>query len=181
MKKLTLTAMMLFSLITFSQDIPEGWDTVILNGKTAYMNLVTGAVVTEKPKKPAEKPTIKIELDPSIYHKVEKGDTLKKIADKYGITLDELYSFNASIEANSLQVGQEVKVGYDKSKEGKFKVKVVEDLYTNPSNNSQHYVKKGETLFSISREHGITVDKLKKLNGLTDNLIKVGQKLKLQD
>jgi len=41
-------------------------------------------------------------------------------------------------------------------------------------------VKKGDTLYSISRRFGLSVSELKALNGLTDNTISVGQKLKLK-
>jgi len=41
----------------------------------------------------------------------------------------------------------------------------------------QHIVAKGQTLFSIARTYGVTVPELKKANGLTNNLIKIGQKL----
>ncbi|WP_276089256.1 glucosaminidase domain-containing protein [Pedobacter sp. JY14-1] len=40
-------------------------------------------------------------------------------------------------------------------------------------------VQKGDTLYSISRRFNISVDELKKLNGLADNGIKIGQKLVL--
>ncbi|MBR1765944.1 MAG: transglycosylase SLT domain-containing protein [Bacteroidales bacterium] len=43
-----------------------------------------------------------------------------------------------------------------------------------------HTVKKGETLSSISRKYGITVQKLKKLNGLKRDQINVGQHLKVR-
>jgi LysM repeat protein len=42
-----------------------------------------------------------------------------------------------------------------------------------------HTVEKGETLYSISKRYGLTVDNLKKLNNLTDNNIGLGQKLRL--
>ncbi|MDF1813184.1 MAG: LysM peptidoglycan-binding domain-containing protein [Verrucomicrobiales bacterium] len=42
-----------------------------------------------------------------------------------------------------------------------------------------HKVKKGDTLYAISTEHGIPVSELKKSNGLTGDLIKVGQTLRL--
>ncbi|MDX1438434.1 MAG: LysM peptidoglycan-binding domain-containing protein [Rubricoccaceae bacterium] len=42
-----------------------------------------------------------------------------------------------------------------------------------------HVVQPGETLFRISQEHGLTVDELKRLNNLDDNLIVVGQRLRL--
>jgi hypothetical protein len=40
-----------------------------------------------------------------------------------------------------------------------------------------HIVKPGETLYRISRQHGVTVDKIRKWNKLPDDIIEVGQKL----
>lgn len=40
-----------------------------------------------------------------------------------------------------------------------------------------HIVKPGETLYRISRQHGVTVDKVRKWNKLPDDIIEVGQKL----
>ena len=40
-----------------------------------------------------------------------------------------------------------------------------------------HTVKSGETLFSIARHYGSTPDKIKKANGLSSDVIRVGQKL----
>ncbi|OLN24072.1 hypothetical protein BTO30_01235 [Domibacillus antri] len=42
-----------------------------------------------------------------------------------------------------------------------------------------HTVKKGETLYKISRQYDTTVNQVKKWNNLSSNLIKVGQKLKV--
>lgn len=44
-----------------------------------------------------------------------------------------------------------------------------------------HEVKKGETLYSISRSYGISVDAVKEINGLTGNDIKVGQSIKIPE
>ena len=41
-------------------------------------------------------------------------------------------------------------------------------------------MKKGETLSSISRKYGCTVNDLKKWNNLKSNTVKVGQKLKIK-
>ena len=43
-----------------------------------------------------------------------------------------------------------------------------------------HTVKKGETLSSISRKYGCSVNDLKKWNNLRSNTVKVGQKLKIK-
>lgn len=44
-----------------------------------------------------------------------------------------------------------------------------------------HEVKKGETLYSISRSYGVSVDSVKKLNGFSGNDIKIGQKIKIPE
>src|SRR5690606_17438936 len=46
-------------------------------------------------------------------------------------------------------------------------------------NRTTHKVKKGENLGVISRKYGVTVTQLKKWNGLRNNNIQIGQKLKL--
>lgn len=174
---LLLTALSLYSQ---NQQLPEGWDFITLEGKPAYMNLITGETSYIKPTKPAKKPTIAIQVDPTIIHTVVKGETLFAIARKYNISIDEIYRLNLELNPKNIKVGDQIVVGYDTSKEGKVIYKEVEDLYTNPSNNNQHFVKHGETLYSIARKHGLTVTQLKKLNNLSSNTLEIGQKLILK-
>ena len=42
-----------------------------------------------------------------------------------------------------------------------------------------HVVKQGDSLYEIGRKHGLTVKELKRLNGLSSNRLKLGQKLAL--
>jgi LysM repeat protein len=43
-----------------------------------------------------------------------------------------------------------------------------------------HRVEKGDTLFKLSRDYGISVSKIKQMNNLADDNIKIGQLLKVQ-
>ena len=45
-----------------------------------------------------------------IIYTVEKGDTLFKIAQRYGMTVDDLMSWNNIKDRNLIYVGQEIKV-----------------------------------------------------------------------
>lgn len=45
---------------------------------------------------------------------------------------------------------------------------------------STHTVKSGDTLFSIARQYGLTVDELKSINSLKTNTIRLGQVLKVK-
>ena len=50
-----------------------------------------------------------------------------------------------------------------------------------PSNNEQyHLIVKGDTLYSLSKKYGVTVDQLKQWNGLTSNAIFPGNKLRVK-
>lgn len=49
------------------------------------------------------------------------------------------------------------------------------------ANENYYIVKKGDSLWSIANKYGITVDKLKDMNNLNNNMISVGQKLLIKD
>lgn len=49
-----------------------------------------------------------------------------------------------------------------------------------PATVKYHNVVKGDTLYNISRRYGLTVDRLKQMNGLTSNTIAIGQRLQVQ-
>ncbi len=99
-------------------------------------------------------------------HIVENGDTLYSLSKRYGFTVDELKNKNG-LTSNLIKVGQELNVSHS-------------DYKKSSTNKSIWTVSKGDTLYNISKRNGLTVDELKSLNGLTDNLILVGQTLKLK-
>ena len=49
-----------------------------------------------------------------------------------------------------------------------------------PQEENIYIVQKGDTLWSIARKTGLTVDELKEINNLTSNTISIGQQLKLE-
>ena len=56
-----------------------------------------------------------------------------------------------------------------------------QDSVAQTSANKLYTVVQGDTLYSISKRFGLTVDKLKELNNMSDNNIKIGQKLVVTD
>lgn len=97
---------------------------------------------------------------------VQKGDSLWLIANNYGISVDELIAMN-NLNNLTLQIGQELKVPSNGNMED--------------NNNSIYIVKKGDTLWSIARENGLTVEELKRLNNLNSNLLMLGQELIIKE
>ena len=89
---------------------------------------------------------------------VKKGDTLYSIAQKYGITVDELKKQN-QLTTNQLTIGQVLVI---------------------PNISSVNYVvKKGDTLYKIASQNNTTVGILKSLNHLTSDTLTIGQQLQL--
>ena len=66
---------------------------------------------------------------------------------------------------------------YKPNKEARGKMDIAQEK---PLKRSSYQVKKGDTLYSIARRYNISVDRLKKVNGLKDNIISVGQVLKIK-
>lgn len=175
----------------FSQE--EGqYKDVILDGKPAKLNVITGEitlvnsdtetviVTTDSLTKQynnelKESSVIQIEAE---YHTVKENETLLDIANKYNTTLTALKEAN-NLETTLVDVGQKLRVSnFEAQPEGTLKI---EEDYTvtasSEKNSGRHIVENGDTLYSLSKRYGFTVDELKNKNGLTSNLIKVGQEL----
>jgi len=51
--------------------------------------------------------------------------------------------------------------------------------YINNSGDNAYIVKSGDSLYSISRKYGVSVDDIKRANNLNTNLLQIGQRLKI--
>lgn len=133
---------------------------------------------------------------PAKYHTVKSGETLSSIANKYGLTVAQLKKKN-NLKKDFLSLKQRLKI------KDKQEIAVVEKLkptvatviktdsvkVEKVNNDTElivvkldfHTVKKGETLFSISKEYGLKVKDLIKINNLKTESIIVGQRIKLND
>ena len=99
----------------------------------------------------------------SVYY-VQRGDTLRKIAARYGTTVDALLKLNPQIKnPNIIYIGQAITV-------------------SGQASSQNHTVQRGETLRIIANKYGTTVDALISLNpGIKNpNLIYVGQVVRVR-
>ena len=92
------------------------------------------------------------------------------ISKMYGVTVDEIKQWN-NLTDNALSIGQQIVVKKASSP----------SVATTPSapvnKKGVHTVGSKETMFSISRQYGITVQQLKDWNKLEGNEISIGQEL----
>ncbi len=99
-----------------------------------------------------------------VLHRVELKETLYGISKRYGTTVDAILQQNPTADGG-LEVGQIIKVPYVSSPK----------KVTNAS--GKHIVTEKETLYSIARLYGISVDELRQLNKLNADALSVGQEL----
>ena len=93
---------------------------------------------------------------------VQRGDTLSKIASKYGITYQSLASYNGIANPNAISVGQQIKI---------------------PGSGTKTYtVKAGDSLWAIAASqlgNGSRYNEIQTMNGLKNDTIHAGQVLKM--
>ncbi len=112
-----------------------------------------------------------------IVHRVRKGETLNKIARKYGVPLNILYSFNLKVRPRSLQIGQVILIPDISNRSTGLTLKSKASKLSENSNKIVYRVKKGDTLSTIAERYNVSVENLKRWNGLKSSLIKRGQKI----
>jgi len=101
----------------------------------------------------------------SATYRVQRGDTLEKIARRNGTTMKALMGANKIRSKNRIYVGQRLKIpsGYEE-----------------PVISSAYVVKRGDILENIAAQHDTTMKALMKVNKIrSKNKIYVGQKLKI--
>lgn len=130
---------------------------------------------------------------PAKYHYVKSGENLSVIADRYGVSVAKLKKRN-HLKSEQLQVKQRLKI--EDEKEISVVEKVLVEKIHKHSNDSTivqnpvarsvadvkttHKVQKGETLFTLSKLYGKSIDELKAMNNLKDAKIFLGQEILIE-
>ncbi len=179
MKSLSLLLILCsFSLFAQNTTTSSDYDQVTLDGKTAYINVKTGVITTERPKgmvsssyaaTPVSTNTAAPIDATASKHMVVAGETLYSISKKYGVTIAQLKALNPNIDINALSINQQLTVNKTASS--------TSTSSTTTNTGATYVVEKGDTLYSISRKYNLSVSDVKKMNNLTTNVLSIGQKL----
>ena len=114
-------------------------------------------------------------------HDVAKGETLYSLARKYGVTVDDIKGANKAL-ADGLKAGQRIKIPVKadvKAEVAEVKAEVVET--SAPAKavapTTTHKVVKKETLYSLSKRYGVSIEALQEANPHIRKGLKAGQLL----
>ena len=107
--------------------------------------------------------------DNMFLYSVKKGDTLYSIGKRYNVSVDDIKKLNY-LTNNNLYIGQVLRIPEMYTKP--------EDMYVPEYIN--YTVKKGDTLYSIAKQYDTDINTIMQDNGLTSNVLSIGQNLKLR-
>ncbi len=107
-----------------------------------------------------------------IRYKVRRGDSLGKIAARHGVSVSDLRSWN-NLRSTRIMAGQRLTI-YKKTA-------VTASTGSSGSKSATYRVRKGDSLYSIARRHGVTITQLRRWNSLgSSTVIRPGQRLKVR-
>ncbi|MCB0372605.1 MAG: LysM peptidoglycan-binding domain-containing protein [Muricauda sp.] len=125
-----------------------------------------------------------ITANDQIRYKVKSGDYLGKIAERYGVGVSQIKQWNG-LRSNNLRVGQRLTIFPRRPYIPKTAPKSNTSSTSSgsvASGSKVHTVEQGDSLWTISRKYpGVSIENLREWNGLSDNNLKPGTKLKLCD
>ncbi|MGG0657729.1 LysM peptidoglycan-binding domain-containing protein [Rummeliibacillus pycnus] len=131
---------------------------------------------------PNTKKTTSTKKATTTTYKVKSGDYLSKIAVKFKVTVASIKKSN-NLKNDSIYVGQSLKIPGSSSTSTSSNSK--SNSSTNKTSSStkatKHTVIAGDTLSIIAHHYGITITQLKSWNGLTSDIIRVGQVLSIKN
>lgn len=109
----------------------------------------------------------------SVLYTVETGDTLSKIAQRYGTTVQELVNINNISNPNLIFPGQQIRVLTNSTVNGNE---------TRGTGSITYTVRRGDTLSQIAKAYNVTVAHIVEINNIQNpSLIYPGEKLRITE
>lgn len=122
-----------------------------------------------------------VEAEDRVRYKVRSGDYLGKIAQRYGVGVSQIKSWNG-LKSNDLRVGQRLTIFPRRPVTASAEAAPAATRQAAATGNGpkEHVVQKGDSLWTISKKYpGVSVEELREWNGIRGNNLQPGTRLRL--
>nr|WP_246439573.1 LysM peptidoglycan-binding domain-containing protein [Bacillus benzoevorans] len=107
---------------------------------------------------------------------VQKGDTLYALAKKYNVSVEQMQNANG-MTSDMIYAGQRLEVPFPAKTPPNQVQQPKAPAQSGASQTATHIVQPGDSLSLLANKYGSSVEQIKQENGLSSDLIRVGQKL----
>lgn len=115
---------------------------------------------------------VKVDGERYYLHIVDQGQTLYGISRLYEVTVDEIVAANPDAESG-LDIGHELLIPINEE--------TIDTNNTDTEGYRIHVVEEGQTLYSISRLYGVSIDEIVEANPGAETSIQLGQELRIPE
>jgi membrane-bound lytic murein transglycosylase D len=112
-----------------------------------------------------------------LFHIVASGETLFAISRNYKIPIEEIYRINDLSSDDKLSIGQKI---YLQEPFEKIDYSVTENENTSSDSYITYTVVRGDTMYSISKKHSVSIDDILSWNNKKNHSLKEGEILKIK-
>ncbi len=110
----------------------------------------------------------------NIYkYKVKRGDSLSEIADKFGVSVQQVKKWN-NLSDNNIAAGKTLKI-YNSSSSSSYG----DNTTKNSANVNYYKIKSGDSIGSIAEKYGVKISDIQNWNNISGNKILAGSTLKI--
>ncbi|MES2862979.1 MAG: LysM peptidoglycan-binding domain-containing protein [Bacteroidota bacterium] len=172
------------TLYAISKKLGISVDEMIKNNPTSKDGVASGQQLTYFASKKFVSSTAQVVKNDVVVkkeianlHTIQAEETKYSVSKKYGISIPELEELNPHIK-NVFEIGMQIRLNKNTALP---KIAAVEFQPIRTTKTMFYAVQQGETLFSISRKFGISVDEITKKNPMVANGLTVGMELILPE
>jgi membrane-bound lytic murein transglycosylase D len=135
----------------------------------------TGGIRSTRVARRMAEPMVAAGTSTGAFHRVRRGETISEIADEYGVTQQELRTWNNLDSRGRIRVGQRLRVVSPDAPRA-----TPSPESPDSSGMRTHVVQRGETLEGLAKRYGVSVQALRKANGMSSRAsLKAGSAIKI--
>jgi LysM repeat protein len=110
-------------------------------------------------------------------HKVKRGESLIEIADRYGVSVEDLKTWNGrNVKGNTLLAGAKLKIYSETTSKGDAR----RNSRASKSTPKTYKIRRGDSLTEIANKFGVSIKELKKNNPkLTEKSLQAGKSIRI--